>query len=260
MSHRSRHSSERAAQPGSGHDLQGGSVFEHHPGLNPERYFRWRGGDITRLEAFSDVIFGFALTLLVVSLEVPHSYAELIAAMRGFLPFAVCFAQLVMIWRTHYGFSRRYGLQDAYTIFLTMVLLFVVLLYVYPLKFVFSVVFSQMTGGQLGSDFGMHEASVLMRIYAIGFASVFLIFVLLFAHAYRLRRALGLNEVEVLETKRSIQESALLVSVGVLSFAVAFKNPGAAGWLYFILGPALGVHGAITGKRVRLAAEKMGTV
>jgi hypothetical protein len=61
---------------------------EHRPGLLPEPYFRWRAGEITRLEAFCDVVFGFALTLLVVSLEVPHTYADLITAMRGF--FALC--------------------------------------------------------------------------------------------------------------------------------------------------------------------------
>ena len=119
---------------------------EHRRGLLPEKYFRWRSGEITRLEAFCDVVFGFALTLLVVSLEVPRNYAELMAAMRGFVPFAVCFAQLVMIWRAHYIFSRRYGLEDGYTVFLNVVLLFVVLFYVYPLKFVFTMLFLELTG------------------------------------------------------------------------------------------------------------------
>ena len=258
MSHRSKHSPSRATES-AGHDTHGETAVVHHPGLNPEKYFRWRGGDITRLEAFSDVVFGFALTLLVVSLEVPRSYAELISAMRGFLPFAVCFAQLVMIWRTHYGFSRRYGLQDDYTILLTMILLFVVLLYVYPLKFVFSLVFSQVTGGNLASGMNLHEASVLMRIYAIGFASVFVIFVLLFRHAYKLRAALELNPVEVLETRSAIESSALLAAVGVLSFCIAFKYPAIAGWTYFALGPVLGIHGALYGKRIRLLSEKLGT-
>src|SRR5580698_5347366 len=116
---------------------------EHRRGLLPEKYFRWRGGEITRLEAFCDVVFGFALTLLVVSLEVPRNYSEMMTAMRGFLPFAVCFAQLVMIWLAHYRFSRRFGLEDPYTVFLNIVLLFLVLFYVYPLKFVFTLVFSQ---------------------------------------------------------------------------------------------------------------------
>src|SRR5882757_1809311 len=105
--------------------------------LPPEKYFRWRGGEITRLEAFCDVVFGFAITLLVVSLEVPHSIAELMTVMRGFLPFAACFAQFVLIWLTHYRFSRRYGLEDTYTVFLNVVLLFLVLFYVYPMKFLF---------------------------------------------------------------------------------------------------------------------------
>jgi uncharacterized membrane protein len=230
----------------------------HHWALPPEKYFRWRGGEITRLEAFCDVVFGFALTLLVVSLEVPRSYGELISAMRGFVPFAVCFGQLVMIWVTHYKFSRRYGLQDGYTVFLNMMLLFVVLLYVYPLKFVFSLVFSQLSGGDLGNGVGWHEASVLMRIYAVGFTLVFLLFVLMYVHAYQLRTELGLNEVEILETRNAIQGSALLAIVGALSFAMAFRNPAWAGWLYFLLGPVLGINGALFGKRVRLLAEKTG--
>ena len=36
------------------------------------------------IEAVSDVVFGFALTLLVVSLQVPRTYADLVDTMRGF--------------------------------------------------------------------------------------------------------------------------------------------------------------------------------
>ncbi len=144
---------------------------EHRRGLLPEQYFRWRGAEITRLEAFCDVVFGFALTLLVVSLEVPRNYAEMMTALRGFLPFAVCFAQLVMIWVGHYRFSRRFGLEDPYTILLNIILLFLVLFYVYPLKFVFTLVFSQVTQSDIGHDITWHQAGVLMRIYAVGFAS-----------------------------------------------------------------------------------------
>jgi hypothetical protein len=35
--------------------------------------FRLRGGEISRVESFSDAVFGFALTLLVVSLDVPKN-------------------------------------------------------------------------------------------------------------------------------------------------------------------------------------------
>ena len=237
-------------------DIPREAELEHHHAPAAEKHFRWRGGEITRLEAFCDVVFGFALTLLVVSLEVPHSYDELIADMRGFFPFAICFSQLVMIWVTHYRFSRRYGLEDGYTIFLNMVLLFVVLLYVYPLKFVFSLIFSQLTGGHMGRGLNMHQASVLMEIYAIGFAAVFLLFVLMYAHAYHLREKLQLNQLEIFETRASVQFSGILTLIGLLSLGVAFRSPDWAGWLYLLIGPALTIHGMVSGRRFRSLAEK----
>jgi hypothetical protein len=140
---------------------------------------------------------------------------------------------------------------------LNLVLLFLVLFYVYPLKFVFIMLFDEVTGHQVAISF--HEASVLMGVYAAGFAAVFALFALMYAHAYRLRNALGLNPVETLQTRFAIQENVIMATVGLISFALAFKSPGLAGWWFFVLGPMLGVHGAIYGKRVRLLAAKMGT-
>src|SRR6266403_1270249 len=107
-------------------------------GVGDSHKFRWRSHEITRIEGLSDAVFGFAVTLLVVSLEVPKTYAELMQAMRGFGAFAICFTLLIVIWFNQYKFFRRYGLQDNLTVVLNLALLFVVLFYVYPLKFVFS--------------------------------------------------------------------------------------------------------------------------
>lgn len=101
--------------------------------------FQLRGREMNRIEAVSDVVFGFALALLVVSLQVPHTYADLITAMSGFPAFAFTFAALMYVWVRHYYFFRYYGLDDLTTIVLNTVLLFLVLFYVYPLKFLFSV-------------------------------------------------------------------------------------------------------------------------
>src|SRR5262249_39758935 len=101
---------------------------------------RWRGHEVSRLEAFSDCVFAFALTLLVVSLEGPKSFQDLLAAMRGFPLFAFCFAVVLCVWRAHSVFFRRYGLDDFPTMVLNSGLLLVVLFYVYPLKFAFDVV------------------------------------------------------------------------------------------------------------------------
>src|SRR5688572_8254675 len=94
-----------------------------------------RHREASRLEGFSDAVFGFALTLLVVSLETPETVGDLKALMRDMVPFALTFSMVCWIWYEHNIFFRRYGLQDALTVFINCVLLFVVLYYVYPLKF-----------------------------------------------------------------------------------------------------------------------------
>src|SRR5215210_9555834 len=101
--------------------------------------FRLRGlGEVSRVEALSDGVIAFAITLLVVSLEVPRTFDDLLVTMRGFLAFAITFAMLFHVWLVQYKFFRRYGLTDNFTIWLTALLLFVVLFYVYPLKFVWT--------------------------------------------------------------------------------------------------------------------------
>jgi uncharacterized membrane protein len=73
---------------------------------------RERGRAISRLEAFSDAVFAFSATLLVVSLEVPRTYPELAAGLKGFVAFGLSFAALILIWAVHNGFFRRYGLSS----------------------------------------------------------------------------------------------------------------------------------------------------
>src|SRR5258708_38190294 len=77
--------------------------------------FRNRAREVSRIEAFSDVVFGFAISLLVVSLEAPKTYEQMREMLRGFLPFAICFWIFIDIWFEHHHFYKRYAMQDKTT-------------------------------------------------------------------------------------------------------------------------------------------------
>jgi uncharacterized membrane protein len=232
--------------------------------------FRLRGlGEVSRIEALSDGVIAFAITLLVVSLEVPRTFDELLVTMRGFLAFAITFAMLFHVWFTQYRFFRRYGLNDNFVIWITACLLFVVLFYVYPLKFVWTLILNAILGlGTTVQTVGGHVEPVvrdgqiptMMAIYGLGFAAVFAIFALLYLHAYRRRVALELNELETFDTRAWCQENALMALVGMLSAGIALtRNPRymfLAGMIYWLIAPIQFLHGYAMGRhRKRLAQQ-----
>src|ERR1700691_2789800 len=122
--------------------------------------FRWRGAEVTRLEGFTDAVFAFAVTLLVFSLEVPKPFPTLLIAMHGFFAFGVCFALLANVWYQHYRFFRRYALENPWVVFLNCALLFFVLFYVYPLKFLFTAMFDR-------SEISASETRALFTIWSL---------------------------------------------------------------------------------------------
>ncbi len=204
--------------------------------------FRQRGLEVNRLEGFSDAVFGFALTLLVVSLDVPRSFADLIAVMSGFPAFALCFLFLALIWNEHYKFCRRYGLDDGTVRFLTCVMLFLVLFYVYPLKFLFNFSLAALFGGSAQATIlTVRQFSQLLVFYGLGFAAVYLAMLLLYRHAYRLRVDLELTELEVFDTRRQIYRYLILISVGLLGAILACVTPivRQSGMIYMVLWPLL---------------------
>jgi len=233
-----------------------------------QKDFRWRGHEISRIEGFSDAVFAFAVTLLVVSLEVPRTFSELLDKMQDLVAFAIAFAVLFFIWFHQYQFFRRYGLHDTYTITLNGFLLFVVLFFVYPLKFLFTYLIRSIGGRETGMHLpggsiepALHagQAKTLMIIYGLGYAAVFLIFALMYRNAYRKKRQLELNELEVFDTRTSLHQHLLNVGIAVVSMTVVViggeKFSGWSGLVYLLVGPVMGVHGSIRGRYRRTVFE-----
>jgi uncharacterized membrane protein len=219
--------------------------------------------EVSRIEGFSDAVFAFSITLLVVSLEVPKTYDELIVAIRGFPTFAVCFALLFQVWWRHYRFFRTFDLEDNTVIALTAFLLFVVLFYVYPLKFLWSLPFAQLEGRRITDDIiATAQVPQLFTIYGAGVTAVFSILALLYRHAYRLREHLDLTPEETLTAKIQIYSNVTLAGWGIVSITlaqvlgrVAPKAVGIAGFIYSGIGISEWIIGDYHGRmRRRLPA------
>lgn len=228
-------------------------LMKAHPQRDGD--FRWRGDGVSRIEGLSDAVFGFAVTLLVVSLEAPRTFDDLARMMAGFPAFAASFVLLVLIWHAQYRFFRRYGLEDTRTLVLNVVLLFVVLCYIYPLKFlVFALggmllsLFGAAPAGYEGRPIGDAQWPTLMVVYGVGYIAIYAVFALLFRHAYAQRTALALDPVETLLTRYSVYEYVAMIAVAVLSVALTLllahgtDVPGwlasaVGGWTYFLIWP-----------------------
>lgn len=213
---------------------------------------RWRGRDVSRLEALTDGMFGFAITLLVVSVEVPPTFDEMMKRMSGFLSFGLCFAMMMWVWTAHNHFFRRFGLTDGLTVALNSALLFVVLFFVYPLKFVATsfVAFLRMlaktpnpTNG--GPAIEAKDLPALFALYGSGFVAVFLLMTLMYVHAYARREHLELSELEKAVVRNEIWRLVLIALIGVTSIVGAslLHNIFIAGFAYSLIGFVEWWHG-----------------
>lgn len=230
------------------------------PDVAAARWVRSRGESVSRIEAFSDGVYAFAVTLLVLSLEVPQSFDQLRDLFRGLPAFAICFAILAHNWYLHHRFFRRYGLDDAWTVTLNAMLLFVLVLYLYPMKFMFTVAVYMLTGlgphareVPLAQAISSADVPALFVVFGIGFAAMNVLLSLLNLHAWRKREELRLTEVECFDNRSDRLRHLLLLLVPTASITVALGTTGAwggaAGWIYFLCGVIEAAHATITAKK-----------
>jgi hypothetical protein len=203
--------------------------------------FRLRGLQMTRLETFIDAAFAFAITMLVIAAErIPNDIDALLAAFKNVPAFVVSIAILGIFWRGHWLWSRRYGLEDGVSIFISWALLTTILIYVYPLKAIFGSMWYFLSDGRVGQKLGISspaQARALFAIYALGFTTIALEIVLLNLRAWRLREPLRLNARERLMTRGELMGWSIRASVGIVSLVLALTLPIReitwSGWVYF---------------------------
>jgi uncharacterized membrane protein len=220
-----------------------------------EQHFRWRGNEVSRVEGFTDAVFAFAVTLLVVALEGPHTFEGLLDVLRGFPAFVICFVLLMMFWNAHFRYHRRYGLEDTFSRLMTMAILVLVLFFVYPLKYLFTLLTVQIFGFDLTNAphlEGLDQVRLLYLIYGLGLGGVWGLYAALYVHALRKRDELALSEVELVFTRASLAENLIYVAVCALSITLAFTTdrPTLPGIIYVLLAPLQTINGVWFGRKV----------
>lgn len=228
------------------------AMKKHYIGMNNE--FRFRGEESGRLEALSDSVFALAIALLLISTSAPKKFEDIINFTYELLPFAFCIALIIMIWHEHVVFFMRYGLRNPKIIFLNTVFLFIVLYYVYPLKFLTKMlslpIMYFFSGNQQFIDdlvamIDGSQVDELMIIYGIGAASIFLTLAWMYQYARKKSQELELDEIELFDTNVSLRGNLLMASVPLLSVLIIliFRSSiyvGAfGGFTYFLYTPLM---------------------
>jgi hypothetical protein len=198
--------------------------------LRDEHDFTIRGAQPTRVDAFVDAAFAFAVTLLIVALgRMPASVGELVQALRGVPAFLASFFVMMRFWQTHRLWSRHYGIEDAYSVRLSLALVFLVLVYVYPLRMIAEFTFAEISRGALAETrvalASIDDLRVLYVVFGVGYAATATIFLLLHRHALASADALMLSAAERIRTAALCVRWRNVIAIAVASVVLALVVP-----------------------------------
>ena len=222
--------------------------------------FRHRSQEIVRVEALSDAVFAFSVSLLVASLEVPQTFHELKIIVQGALPFFATVALLFLFWYTQYMFFRRYGLNDLQTVLLNLAYLAIILFYLYPLKFLFSLLLSSWTGinffpkAAAGGEevLAASDFPQLIILFSTGYFAIWMLVYGMHKRALRFSQKLELNRYELLFTRKETRGALWNAMIGVAAILFALLGlTGISGVCYLLIPVALVTNERIFKKEIK---------
>lgn len=188
--------------------------------------FRNRGAEVTRIEAFYDAAFAFAITLMVISIDkIPDSADGLLDALKSVPAFAACFLMIVLFWGAHSTWSRRYGINDRPSQRLSLLTIFLVLVFIYPMRMVFAAFFFWISDGWLPAHIslknGPGDIHAIIAVFAVAYGSMGLATWALYRHAWKLRVSLDLDAHEMVVTRFSVLRWAAVPIVSAFSLVLS---------------------------------------
>jgi uncharacterized membrane protein len=224
-----------------------------------------RGTELYRIEALSDAVFAFSVSLLIMSLEVPKTFEELKFSIHHFLPFAATVSLVFFFWYLQNEYFRNYGLNDGKVIFLNLSLLVLILFYAFPLKFLFSILLSWLTGFDYFHEITVlgktvlteEEFPQLILFFSIGYAVIWFIFYLLYRHAYRNRSKLKFSIYETKYVRSQKQDAMAQMGIGLLSTLFAgMALPMWSGFCFSLIPLWLLLHHYLFKRNVKKIAQR----
>lgn len=207
----------------------------------------YRGISPSRMDNFTDAVFGIAITLLIFNLSNPNSFTDLLAFTKTLPAFLLSIFFIVIVWKEHLRFSEIYTLNSSGFIFLNTLFIALVIFYVYPLRFLSLFLTSILFQIDVGLIIEGAQMPYLMIYYGfVLFALNFVLF-LFYYKAYRIREKLNLNAFEIFHTRSQMTKLIIIFAIPLISIimiAILYNYSltlatSVGGFVYFLYGPAI---------------------
>lgn len=174
-----------------------------------------------RIDNFTDAAFAFAVSLMVIGgTGAPENFDALVGALGDLPAFAFGFAVMAMFWLSHVRWRRIRGEGDWLSTLLTLVLIFLTLVYVQPLRAMAGATSLWFTGQ--GRMFG-GSLEGLFAVYGTGFVAMSLTMAALWSEPLR-ETALGAQGRGNAKGERGIW--LILASTGLASILLSLTRYG----------------------------------
>lgn len=174
-----------------------------------------------RLDNFTDAAFAFAVSLLVIGgAGAPANFDQLARALGDIPAFAFGFAVVVMFWTSHVRWRHLRGEGDWRSTLLTLLLVFLTLIYIQPLRGMAAATGMWFTGR--GGGFGGSVAN-LFAVYGTGFVAMSAVMFAMFRDCLR-NPALDAEQTAGARGEATIW--AILAATGLASILMSFTRYG----------------------------------
>lgn len=184
-----------------------------------------------RLDQFVDAAFAFAVTLLLITGAVPTSLDGMTQALLRIPASLGAFVMIAMYWSHHRQFGRLSLRRDNTVLILSLSIVFVVLIYVFPLRLLTETAFHYVSGRRLPGQSLLNSYEDLRTLYVV-YGLGFTILSALYSALFIVGRTLPATDTATDDMTSHAWAWGIIAVIGLLSVLLAVVLPlHAVPWL-----------------------------